>query len=132
MFIDQHGNQVNIYAQFTYNDVTYGDLRSPEVRQMCWVTEVPDPQPPEDYSEELYFRTEQPTAPYVVWTKKPQAMLDQQAKAHTLQQIASLEQQSLLPRPVRDAILALLPATDPTHARVKLLEDNIAQLRASI
>ena len=32
--------------------------------------EIPEPQPPEDYTEATYFRTEQDDAPYVVYTRK--------------------------------------------------------------
>lgn len=38
--------------------------------------EIADPKPPGDYSEATYFRTEQDDAPYVVYTRKPQEMLD--------------------------------------------------------
>lgn len=37
--------------------------------------EIPDPLPPEDYSEETYYRNELDDAPYVVYTKKPQEQL---------------------------------------------------------
>lgn len=40
------------------------------------LTEIADPVPPEDYSEATYFRTEQDDAPYVVYTRKPQEMID--------------------------------------------------------
>jgi len=46
------------------------------------LTEVPEPTPPADYSEATYFRTEQDEAPYVVYTRKPQAMIDATAAAH--------------------------------------------------
>jgi len=39
------------------------------------LTEIPDPTPPEDYSEETYYRTEQDDAPYVVYTKKSDEQL---------------------------------------------------------
>lgn len=38
--------------------------------------EIAEPKPPGDYSEATYFRTEQDDAPYVVYTRKPQEMID--------------------------------------------------------
>lgn len=57
----------NIHATpYTAEDGTrYG------VMPMVLVEEIPDPQPPDDYSDETYYRTEQDDAPYVVYTKKP-------------------------------------------------------------
>lgn len=40
------------------------------------LTVIADPTPPADYTEATYFRTEQDEAPYVVYTRKPQEMID--------------------------------------------------------
>jgi len=57
--------RANPYAPYTdANGVRY--LKIP----LNLLDEIPDPQPPEDYTEETYFRTEQDDAPYVVYTKK--------------------------------------------------------------
>lgn len=34
------------------------------------LTEIPDPTPPADYSDETYYRTEQDESPYVIYTRK--------------------------------------------------------------
>lgn len=63
---------INIYAPYTSADGTkYTNLLDPAVRSAAGVVEIADPQPPEDYSEDTYYRTEQDDAPYVVFTKKP-------------------------------------------------------------
>jgi len=69
MFI-RNGVRFNIYATQTIDDVTYGDFTSPELRAALNITEEPDPAPPEDYSEDTYYRIEQDEAPYVVYTMK--------------------------------------------------------------
>jgi hypothetical protein len=48
------------------------------------LTEIPDPTPPEDYSDETYYRTEQDDAPYVVYTKKSDEQLQQLADSKAL------------------------------------------------
>lgn len=63
---------INIYAPYTSADGTkYANLLDPTVRAAVGVVEIADPQPPADYSEDTYYRTEQADAPYVVFTKKP-------------------------------------------------------------
>lgn len=62
---------INIYAPYVSADGTkYANLLDPTVRAAAGVVEIADPQPPADYSEDTYYRTEQDTAPYVVFTKK--------------------------------------------------------------
>lgn len=71
MFI-KDGKRINVYAQHITEDGTrYPNLTDPYTRLALGVTEIPDPVAPEDYSDETYYRTEQDTAPYVVFTRKP-------------------------------------------------------------
>jgi hypothetical protein len=70
MFIDSNAKRVNIYAPYEYNGVRYANLTDPTVRAKVGVSEIPDPVPPVDYSEDTYYRTEQDTAPYVIYTPK--------------------------------------------------------------
>jgi hypothetical protein len=64
-------SSVNIYAPYTSADGTkHANLLDPTVREAAGVVEIADPQPPEDYSADTYYRTEQDTPPYVVFTKK--------------------------------------------------------------
>lgn len=63
--------RINIYAPFTTPEgVTYGNLTDPTVRNQLGVIEVTESPPPEDYSNDLYYRTEQDEVPYVVYTRK--------------------------------------------------------------
>lgn len=63
--------RANPYAPYTSPDGTK-HIRIPSEL----IEEIPDPVPPVDYSDEIYFRTEQDEAPYVIYTKKPQEMID--------------------------------------------------------
>ena len=58
--------RVNIY--YTYKG--FSKLDTPEIRAKAGVIEIPDPTPPEDYSEDTHYRTEQDAAPYVIYTRK--------------------------------------------------------------
>lgn len=70
MFI-LNSKRINIYAQYTApNGTRYANLTDPAIRAQLGVTEIADPTPPQDYTEDTYYRTEQDTAPYVIYTKK--------------------------------------------------------------
>ena len=58
--------RVNIY--YTYKG--FSRLDTPEIRAAAGVVEIAEPTPPEDYSDDLYYRTEQDAEPYVVYTRK--------------------------------------------------------------
>lgn len=47
--------------------------------------EIPEPAPPADYSDELYYRTEQEDAPYVIYTRKSDEQLQQIADSKAKQ-----------------------------------------------
>ena len=89
MFINDQGKRVNPYAPVELDGVRYPSY------PLHLLTEIPDPQPPEDYSEETYYRTEQGEAPYVVYTKKSDEQIAQiqQAKvnAQSLAYLASTD-----------------------------------------
>jgi hypothetical protein len=71
MFIDQNKIRVNIYAPWVDKDGNrYPNMLNKDVRDALKITEIPDPVPPEDYDEALYFRVEQDTEPYVVYTRR--------------------------------------------------------------
>lgn len=91
MFIREN-KRFNIYASATIDGVTYPNFTSPELRTQLGITEIPEPQSPEDYTEDTYYRTEQDTEPYVVYTKKSQEQLDELAAQKEAQRIASLWQ----------------------------------------
>lgn len=71
----------NIYASQEIDGVTYPDFRDPALREQLGVTEIAEPEQPEDYSEELYYRNETDEAPYVIYTKKPAEQLARIAQA---------------------------------------------------
>jgi hypothetical protein len=60
---------------------------------MDLLEEVAEPSPPADYSDKLYYRTEQDEAPYVVYTRKSDVQIAQQENAERLAKIAALEEQ---------------------------------------
>lgn len=81
--------RANPFAPYTDSDgVQY--LRIPTEL----LEEIPDPVPPEDYSEDLYYRTEQDEAPYVVYTRKSDEQIAevmlQKAKQLRAQEVASI------------------------------------------
>ena len=77
MFIDKDNRRFNPSAVIKHDGVTYNGnvMMFPGVCAELGIIEIPDPQPPEDYSDELYFKTEQDEAPYVVYTRKPDEMI---------------------------------------------------------
>lgn len=143
MFIDSNQRRLNIWAPYEAADGTrYGNLTDPAVREMLGVVEIPDPQPPEDYSEETYYRTEQDDAPYVVFTRKSDEQIEQARKARIQAQIDSMEAQSLLPRVTREFMLlqfatvaagqGIDPMTNFGYKKVKELDDKITELRGQL
>lgn len=82
MFI-KNGNRFNI-------DIPYADpetgvkgirLDNPEIRSRYGIQEIEEPKAPEDYSSLTYFRFEIDYAPYVVYEKKSDEMVQQALKA---------------------------------------------------
>jgi hypothetical protein len=76
IWIDQETNlRVNIYAPYKGRS----KLDTPEIRASLGIIEIVDPQPPQDAIDnpDHYYRTEQDSAPYVVWTKKSDEQIAQ-------------------------------------------------------
>jgi hypothetical protein len=120
--------RANPFAPYTAPDGT----RYPRI-PLALLQEIPDPQPPEDYSEDTYFRTEQDDAPYVLFTRKSDEQINQAKRARILAQVSALEQGALMARQVREVVLGL-PGADqqPWFARVKSVDDEVAALRAAL
>lgn len=76
MFIKDN-KRFNIHAPCEINGVRYPNFTDPTLRGSLGILEIPDPVAPEDYSEETYYRTEQDTEPYVVFTKKSDEQIQQ-------------------------------------------------------
>lgn len=74
-----NGNRVNIYAQYTdpLTGQIWPNLLAKDLQAKFGVQEIPDPSAPADFSDDLYYRTEQDTAPYVVYTKKSDEQITQ-------------------------------------------------------
>lgn len=135
MFINSATQRrINIYAPFTTEDGTrYGNLTSWAVREQIGVVEIPDPQPPEDYSEETYYRTEQDDAPYVVFTRKSDEQIAAQQKAKAAAELRALELETLMPRALREFMLEQPGAAQKGwYAKVKAVDDKANELRAKL
>jgi len=119
MFISIETNRrVNPYAPYKDSEgTTY-----PRMPAHLY-TEIPDPTPPEDYTDETYYRTEQDDAPYVIYTKKSQEQLDQLTNSKLKAQIAAIEAGQA--RAVREAALG-----DTTY--LTQLEAQIQALRVQL
>lgn len=75
MFIDNETKKrVNIYAPYK----GFSKLDTAEIRDAAGVVEIPDPQPPANYVEDEWYRTEQDDAPYVVFTPKAPEQIERQ------------------------------------------------------
>lgn len=92
MFIDSETKlRVNIYAPYK----GFSKLDTQEIRAKADVIEIAEPEKPADYSEDLYYRTEQDAAPYVVYTRKSDEQIAvvmlQKAKAQRQASVDSLK-----------------------------------------
>jgi hypothetical protein len=81
-YIDRNNKRFNPYATYTVLGVVYekGDiLKFPEAIAYLGIEEVQEPDPPDEYktNPEYYFRTEQETFPYVIYTRKSEEQIRQ-------------------------------------------------------
>ena len=86
-------------------------------------TEIPDPTPPEDYTDETYYRTEQDEAPYVIFTRKSTEQLDALFNSKIKQQIVSIEAGQA--RAVREAALGNTQHLQDIETAVVLLRGQL-------
>lgn len=93
-------NQIRVFKDTKKRANEFAAYTAPDGTSYPWVPrdllEVVDlPQPPSDFSDETYFRTEQDAAPYVVYTRKPDGMIAQarqaEANAKALAYLASTD-----------------------------------------
>ena len=77
MFI-RNGTRFNVYASAEIGSVTYPNFLDAGLREQLGIQEVQEPVAPEDYSDKLYYRTEQDEAPYVVYTRKSDEQIAEQ------------------------------------------------------
>ena len=110
--------RVNPYAPFTDSEgTTYPRMPSD------LYTEIPDPTPPEDYTDETYYRTEQDEAPYVIFTRKSTEQLDALFNSKIKQQIVSIEAGQA--RAVREAALGNTQHLQDIETAVVLLRGQL-------
>jgi hypothetical protein len=137
MFIHQvTQRRVNIYAPYA----GFSKLDTPEIRQRAGVIEIADPVPPDDYSDETYYRTEQDAAPYVVFTKKSDEQLAELAKSKARSAIESKEREALMPRATREFMLTFMElnltpeqlALNHGYVKVKAFDEEVKALRAAL
>ena len=125
--------RINIYAKFT-DPVTgeYGiDLTIPENRERFGIVEVADPVAPEDYSDKLYYRTEQDTAPFVVYTRKSDEQIDAANYYEGMAKIKAMEAEELMPRTLREFLLEQPGAVQKGwYAKVLALDNSVAAIKA--
>ncbi len=125
MIFIHDGQRINIFAPVTLSDGTrYANLTNPDLRRSIGVIELPEPQPPEDYSEETYYRTETAYEPYVIYTRKSEEQLKQVRDARIKAEISVLE--SGQNRAIREAALT----GDKSY--LQSIENKIQALRAQL
>lgn len=96
-------NQIRVFKDTKKRANEFAAYTAPDGTSYPWVPrdllEVVDlPQPPADYSDETYYRTEQDDAPYVVFTRKSDEQIAAMNKA-------KLDAKLALVRGVREGIL---------------------------
>ena len=116
MFI-KDGKMINIQA---FRNVTHPmtlesgiDLvRSPERQVEFGISEINEPADPEGYNGADWYKdqTSDGSAPYYVWTRKTQAVIDEAHNGSILAQIKALESAELMPRILRDLVKKQLAA----------------------
>lgn len=85
MYIDAQGKRINPHAIISVGGLSYpGNILSfPEAVAAAGIQEISDPQPPAKVvaNPDHYYRTEQDTYPYVVWSlKSPEQISDLELK----------------------------------------------------
>lgn len=82
MYIDKNKKRFNPYATHVVDGVVFqGNILSfPYALEDLFVKQIPEPEAPEDYSEDTYFRMEVDEAPYVIYEKKSTAIVQEQAR----------------------------------------------------
>lgn len=112
--------RANIFSPYTdENGTRYTSI------PVTLLDEIPDPVPPEDFSDDTYYRTEQDDAPYVVWTKKSPEQLKQVRNRKRKERIARIEDKQSI-RAIREALL--------TGDKTKLqdIEDQVVAVRGEL
>ena len=80
MFIDKNLNRINPYSIICVDGITYPGniLQFPDAVESLGIVEVSEPRPPEDYTDDSYFKTELISPPYIYYEKKSDLILKTQ------------------------------------------------------
>lgn len=142
IFINSRGERVNIDAPIEFGGIRYQNLRDPHVRNIVGVFEVEEPEAPVDYEEKFWYKTEQQTAPYVVYTKKSDEQILEIKRSELKNKIDSLEREQMLPRVLREFTLgaaelqAAAAGVDPmdnfAYRKLKEFDNTIRDLRTQL
>lgn len=94
MLYIKDNKRFNIYAQKEIDGITYANFLDESLRNRLGIVAVDEPNPPIDFDYDLYYRTEQDEAPYVIYTRKSDEqiadVLLQKAKQLRAQEVASI------------------------------------------
>lgn len=66
----RNGKRFNIYASAEIDGVRYPHFTDSVIQAELGITEISEPEAPADFDYDIYYRQEQDTAPYVVYTRK--------------------------------------------------------------
>lgn len=88
MLYIKDGKRFNIYAQKELDGITYANFLDESLRNRLGIVAVDEPNPPIDFDYDLYYRTEQDDAPYVIYTRKSDEQIAAVALAKAKQERA--------------------------------------------
>lgn len=88
MLYIKDGKRFNIYAQKEIDGITYANFLDESLRNRLGIVAVDEPNHPIDFDYDLYYRTEQDDAPYVIYTRKSDEQIAAVALAKAKQERA--------------------------------------------
>lgn len=90
-----NGKRISIDAPIVYKNVQYNNLYDPNLRATIGIIEHPEPQPPEGYDPDFYYKNEIPEAPFIQYTRKSDEQIAQimlnRAKVARVNAVGSLK-----------------------------------------
>lgn len=132
MFIDNETKlRVNIYAPYK----GFSKLDTPDICLAAGVVEIAEPPPPEDYSDDIYYRTESQESPYVIYTRKSDEQIAevnmQKARASRQQAVANIIVTTVSGKSfdgneeAQGRMSRAINALDPLETTLWILADNV-------
>lgn len=146
MIYVRNGKRINIHAPVEIDGVKYHSLADRSLWEKLGITEVEEAESPEDFSYITHTREEIEEAPYTIYPRKSDEDIAIAQRAHNQQRIDEMERETLLPRPSRDFMLAMmvqlaaqqgineptLYARNPGYRKIKDLDEEIKALREAL